>query len=307
MSEKKDFLILRYSLVEEPQYAIGAEKLPVPKGAAVLVSLLGDREFQLNGVRYSFVGFAEVRSGNSHPLPPNRYYIGKMAKLKQTHVGKKIPGDILETREDDWLPVLTIVDVKDQYVFVRRDYRFGTPEQIMRALQGGLREPILARFNHRAFVEGCTRKEHFWEVVSEHKRFYKFELHLISPNILETNLRARDALAAMKDLFGQDQVTITLNNESGDLTVPKDPVSDYLEYIEEGEGSWSLTTEGSHGGKKTFSSSDNIDTAEATIPLDRSLPEDLQIGLDGIENARSRLATDASMIKEIVAKLEKAS
>lgn len=197
MEEKKEFLVLRYSLVEEPQAAIGIDAIPSPKGAAILVSIKQDREFLLNGVRYSFVGFSEARATSQHRFPPSRFYVGKIAKLKQAHMGKKIPGDIIETQEDDWLPILTIFDVEGQYIFVRKDYRFGNPEQTMRAIQGGLREPVLGHYNHRVFVEGRTRKEHFWRVVSEHRKFYKLELKLISPNILDTNRNARDALAAL--------------------------------------------------------------------------------------------------------------
>ena len=121
-------------------------------------------------------------------------------------MGIKVPGDIVETEEDDWLPLLAIFDLKGQYIFVAKDWRFGTPEQTVRAIQGGLREPILAKYNHRVFVEGKTRGEDFWNVVRQHKRIYKLELRLISPNILETNLRAREALVALKNLFSQDQV-----------------------------------------------------------------------------------------------------
>jgi hypothetical protein len=305
MEEKKEFLVLRYSLVEEPQHAIGVEAIPSPKGAAVLVGIAQDREFQLNGVRYSFVGFSEARATDMYRFPPSRFYVGKVAKLKQAHMGRKIPGDIIETQEDDWLPILTVFDVEGQYIFVRKDYRFGTPEQTMRAIQGGLREPVMARYNHRVFVEGRTRKEHFWRVVSDHKKFYKFELRLISPNILDTNLKARDALAALKLLFAQDQVSITLNNESGDLLIPAEPVANYLEYIEEGEGSWAITTEGSHGGKKTYSSSDNVDTVEISVPEERIAEPERQLELETGSAAPGKQVSEATMIAEIRIEVDK--
>ncbi|MBT0964238.1 hypothetical protein [Denitromonas iodatirespirans] len=199
MKEQQEFLVLRYSLVEEPQRAIGASPLPSRKGNAILPALERDREFVLNGVRYSFVGFSSVAPTTDFIFPENRFLVGKAAKLKLAHMGTKVPGDIVETHTDDWIPVLTIIDLEEQYIFVKKDWRFGTPEQTMRALQSGLREPVLAKYNHRIFVEGTSSKEHFWRIVSEHRRFYRLELNLISPNILETNLRAREALAALKE------------------------------------------------------------------------------------------------------------
>src|SRR3546814_15538631 len=69
-----------------------------------------------------------------------------------------------------------------------------------------------------------------------HKRVYQVELSLISPNILETNQKARYALAKLNELFAQDAVSIVLEHESGELSVPKNPVEDYVDYIAEGEG-----------------------------------------------------------------------
>ena len=185
MPEQKEFLVLRYSLVEEAQTTIEPETLPTPKGMAVLAAIQRDREFTLNSVQYSFVGFGEARPSFKSKIEPFRFYIGKFAKLKKAHMGIKVPGDIVETEEDDWLPLLTIFDLRGQYIFVAKDWRFGTPEQTVRAIQGGLRDPILAKYNHRVFVEGKTRGEDFWNVVRQHKRIYKLELRLISPNILE--------------------------------------------------------------------------------------------------------------------------
>jgi hypothetical protein len=156
MEENREFLVLRFSLVEEPQGTIAVDAIPSPKGAAVLAAINRDREYVMNGVRYSFVGFSEALPTNNFQFPPSRFFVGKVAKLRKAHMGKKIPGDIVETEEDDWFPVLTIIDIEDQHIFVRKDWRFGTPEQTMRAIQGGLREPVLTQYNHRVFVEGRT-------------------------------------------------------------------------------------------------------------------------------------------------------
>jgi hypothetical protein len=304
MEENREFIVLRFSLVEEPQRAIATDPIPTPKGAAVLAAVSRDREFVLNGVHYSFVGFSEARPSDNFPFPQSRFFVGKVAKLRKAHMGKKIPGDIVETEEDDWFPVLTIIDIEGQYIFVRKDWRFGTPEQTMRAIQGGLREPVMAQYNHRVFVEGRTRKEHFWKVVSGHRRIYKLELRLISPNILETNLKAREALAALKDLFAQDQVDIVLNNESGDLRVPEKPVTNYLEYIEEGEGAWAITTEGTHGGKKKHTSSQNVDTVEISVPAENIIEEERQLELETGKPAPGRDISDTTMVAQVFSEIE---
>jgi hypothetical protein len=299
MPDQREFLVLRYSLIEDSQTPINAQPLPSPKGMAVLAAIRQDHEFFLNGVHYSFVGFAEAQPSQQARVESSRFFIGKFAKLKKAHMGIKVPGDIVETEEDDWLPLLTVFDLKEQYIFVAKDWRFGTPEQTVRALQGGLREPVLANYNYRTFVEGKIRGESFWKVVRQHKRVYKLELKLISPNILETNLRARDALAALKQLFSQDQVDVTLNNEAGQLQVPQEPVASYLEYIEQGEGTWSVTTEGAHGGKKKHTSSENIQTASITVDAETD-----QLDFESAESGEVRLSPDSAVIDQVLQEID---
>ena len=303
MKENQEFLVLRYSLVEELQRTLLAKDIPTPKGAAVLVSIMHDREFVLNGTRYGFVGFSEIRPASGYSFPAARFYVGKTAKLKKAHMGIKVPGDILETEEDDWLPVITIIDIDKQYIPVRKDWRFGSPEQTMHAIQAGLRDPIMDHYNHRVFVEGITRREHFWRVISAHKCLYKLELKLIAPNILETNLKAREALAALKNLFAQDEVSINLTNESGSLQVPENPIANYLEYIEEGEGSWSLTTEGLRGGKKKHSSRENTDIVEISVPETVSADPNRQLELLPGKPAQRRDAIEVIIVEQAFAQI----
>lgn len=280
MDDAKDFLVLRYSLIEESQATIDSSPLPHIKGKSILAAISGDKEFSHNNVRYSFVGFHLAEPAAGQEFPRNRIYIGKTAKLRKTHVGEKIPGDIVEHNADDWIPVITIFDVIDQYIFVQKDWRFGDENQTCRAIESGLRYFILAQYNHLVFVEPKTKKEYFWRIIRDSKRVYKIQLDLISPNILETNRRARDALAALEDIFNQKEVKIILENESGDLSVPQEPLSDYVDYIAEGEGSWKITTEGTHGGKKTHRSSEQTETIELPVPNNDIDNNGLQVDMD---------------------------
>jgi len=139
-----EFLILRYSLVEEQQDVINkVEPLPIPKGKAIMtVFNNGDREFTNNKVEYAFVGFSLVNSTNTYSFPKERYLVGKLAKLRKAHVGKKIPGDIVKHKEDDWIPLITIFDLEKQYILVQKETKFGDESQITNTIQAGLRELI---------------------------------------------------------------------------------------------------------------------------------------------------------------------
>ncbi|MBX8562311.1 hypothetical protein K5D57_21575 [Pseudomonas cichorii] len=296
----KPFMVLRYSLIENKQGTLVPKPLPTPKGATVVSTLLnGDREFFRNGVRYSFVGFSFIKPSYESDFPENRFLVGKTAKFRLAQMGEKVPGDIISHDADDWIPIITIIDLVAQYIFVQHDWRFGTQEQITYAIQTGLKEPILEEYNHLLFIEPKTIKGEFWKIVKNHKKIYKIELDLISPNILETNIKARDALQAMKELFQQDEVKITLTNEYGDLKSPKSPIADYVDYIEEGEGKWSVTTEGSHGGKKTHKSSSAIVTIDLDVPSEDTVMNEQQLELETGKPAPGRTNSDARMVTDV--------
>ncbi|MFB4371021.1 MULTISPECIES: hypothetical protein [unclassified Pseudomonas] len=294
----KQFLALRYSLVEHNQKALVTQDLPDPKGRAITVSIGGDREFNANGVRYSFVGF-EFINPIIDEFPSERFLAGKMAKYRQAHLGTKVPGDIQEFDVDNWIPIHVIVDIFGQYIFVQKDYKFGTEQQICNALQEGLRTPVLDTYNHLLFIEPKLEAGRFWSIIKEHSKIYKVDLTMISPNILETNKKARQALEELKKLFDQDDITIRLRNEKGDLKIPPNPISEYVDYIEEGEGKWAITTEGERGGKKTHKSIESAMTFEITTPTpEEHAEESNQLKIESI-NMQSDISHEAIMVAEV--------
>lgn len=303
MSEK-EYLILRYSLVEESQQVLESKPIPAIKGHAILPAIAPEREFKSNGILYSVLGFHELKPSFGYDYPGGRLYIGKLAKLKKQQTGEKVPGDIVEFEHDNWIPITVVLDIDTQHIFVRKDWRFGAPEHIARSLQVAFTEPVLSVYNHRVFIEGKSEASTFWNIVESKRKIYRLDFRLISPNILDTNQKARDALESLKEVFGQDEIDISLKNENGDLKIPEEPISNYLEYIAEGEGSWSVVTEGDRGGKKAHSSNENIDTVN--LPeLEGDVTDDRQLQLDHKEdNKRPENYEEANLGAEVYATIK---
>jgi len=115
-----------------------------------------------------------------------------------------------------------------------------------------LSKPVLAEYNCKIFVKEKTDEVLFWNIINESTELYKLQLKMISPNILDTNIKARDALEKLQSIFEQDEIEISLKNELGDLTIPQDPIADYVNYISEGEGSWKITQKGTENRKEHF-------------------------------------------------------
>lgn len=282
MSEK-EYLVLRYSLVEDSQKSFDSKPVPDIKGQAILCAIQNDREFKSNGVIFSIVGFHPIEPQHGYEFPGNRFYLGKLAKLKKQQTGEKVPGDIVEFEHDNWIPITVIIDTETQHIFARKEWRFGSTEHIAKSIQAAFSEPILSIYNHKIFVEGKSKPRTFWNIVEAKSKIYRLDFKLISPNILDTNQKAREALVSLKEIFGQEEIDISLKNESGKLKIPQNPISNYLEYIAEGEGSWNLVTEGESGGKKAYSSNENIDTVELPTLKGESV-DDAQLSLDQASN-----------------------
>ena len=298
-----NFFVYRYSLIKESQTVLFNSELPEPKGSVVREAIFNDAEFSLRGTKYSFVGFSNVplkaeRDDNT------RYIVGKLAKLREAHVGEKVPGDIIERTADDWLPIVVVFDVEEQFIFVQKSWKFGTESLVRNALQQGLRSPIIAKYNYRIFVEVKTEQSEFWSLVESHRKIYRLELKLISPNILNTNKKARELLEELQKIYSQDEVSMTLESESGSLVVPKDVVEDYIDYISEGEGQWALLTEGTHGGKKRHTSV----SAPVTLDIEsapreeESLQNEGQLELSTGQISPERMPSDFKLVREIFEK-----
>jgi len=305
MKNAGEFLILRYSLVEENQTALETTPLPIPKGAAVKAAISNDIEYTRNNVTYAFVGFTEVKSTKLYQIDNERYLVGKIAKLRKAKVGEKVPGDIIAHEEDDWIPLVTIFDIHEQYIFVQKHWKFGNEKQIANAIEEGLKQPILSTYNHRVFIKAKTKKSDFWSVISNHKKVYRLELNLISPNILDTNRKARDVLEQMKLLYGQDEMSLVLENDSGSLIIPEEPIADYIDYAAEGEGKWTLITEGNKGGKKKHTSEEAGITLDLNIPTEEEIYHEGQLELETGLPAPGREQNDASIVAEIAIETSK--
>lgn len=303
-SSTDNFYVYRYSLIKESQTDLFIHELPSTKGSIVREAIFNDAEFSLRGTRYSFVGFSDVPHFSFVKEGESRYIVGKLAKLREAHVGEKVPGDIIERTADDWLPIVVVFDTQEQFIFVQKSWKFGGESLIKNALQQGLRSPILAKYNYRIFVEVKTEQSEFWSLVESHNKIYRLELKLISPNILNTNKKARELLEELQDIYGQDEVSMTLESESGSLDVPKDVVEDYIDYISEGEGQWSLMTEGAHGGKKKHSSL----SAPVTLDIESvsheegELQNEGQLELSTGQIAPERQSSDTRLVAEIFEK-----
>lgn len=252
MNNIKDFYVLRYSIVDEGPTLLEPRKLPSVKGETILETLLSNNRWEKRGTEFQFIGFSEER------IDDDSFYVGKIAKLKKAQLGVETLEDIVDKETDDWKAVILIVDTKNQFIFARKNSKFGDVAHICNSIQMGINEIVIPEYNHKVFVEPVPTKGRFWEIVNNSDSIYRIELVMISPNIMETNKTARDALENMKNLFNQEKTIIKMENSSGELVIPHEPIDEYVDYIEEGEGKWELLVDDNKTKKKKKYNSDGV-------------------------------------------------
>jgi hypothetical protein len=119
MENVKDFYVLRYFIVDEGATLLQPKKIPDVKGETILETLLSSNRWETRGTEFQFIGFSKEL------IDEESFYVGKIAKLKKAHLGVETPEDIVDQETDDWKAVILIVDTKSQFIFARKNSKFG--------------------------------------------------------------------------------------------------------------------------------------------------------------------------------------
>jgi hypothetical protein len=270
------FFVFRYSLLPPLQLRLDTPELPTPKGEAILPALglpSADLGFRYWGRQYAFVGFSDYANRFDANVEPNRVFIGKMAKHRVIRTGELVPGDVIGRATDTWTPVWVVVDTRGQYIAVQSNAEIGRIEQVKNILTAGLRPYVRRTYEYAVVVEPLTDPAAFWDVVETNELLHAVEVNLVSPNILDTNRAARESLAALKEVFGQDEVTVKLASHSGTLRPARRFLDSVLEYIGNGEGWWRVAARAAPGRRKRWYTSRTMaKEIEVAIPEEMALP-----------------------------------
>jgi hypothetical protein len=240
-------------------------QLPVPKGRAIEVALpmqANPRLFTYRNREFAFVSFSYEQD-----LFGGRFMVGRLAKKKEIGVGQLRDQDIVEITTDDWIPVWLAIDISGQYMAVEMNPRFGGLEHVLQVLQHGLTAPIQHAYRHEILISAVTDARAFWDIVHEANRIFRVSLKFVSPNFLNTPRRARELLQSWKEIYNQTEANIDLKNEEGELRVPEDDLTEPVEYISAGEGSWTLEVgTADRPTRQVFTSRDGTETFQVNIP-----------------------------------------
>lgn len=236
------FNILRYSLVPVSNQQDLFTKIPPDKGNAIVPFLREKsqrRDFVYHDIEFALLGIKETE------ISGDLYFIGRLAKKSQQAIGELTESnEIKKQKVDDWIAIWVAIEIKHQYIAIESNRDFGDVKHTCKVLQHLFSELVVPIYGHTVLVEPVLEKNAFWNIVESSEKIYAIRLKLISPNIFGANAETRKALDELAGTFNQQEVSVSLSNSKGELKANREKLAGALEYIEDGEGEWSIRARG---------------------------------------------------------------
>jgi hypothetical protein len=223
-------------------------------------------EDKVNWLRTTFLKSTDYKSprGGEFALriteSRGQVYFGKLSKKQYYELHEKAPDDISERSVEDWPYVSLAADLTPQrQVFVVEDNStvFRKPDVLARVLTEMANEAMYVH-GYAASFEPLVREESFWQLVEAAQEVFAVTFRLRSPNLFGASSNANSTLKQLQSTFHNTETEVTLRNEKGQLTLPKERLDSYREYADKGGGGWELTlrSKGKARRKRKVKSSD---------------------------------------------------
>jgi hypothetical protein len=198
-------------------------------------------------------------------------YFGKLSKKGSVEKRDITPVDVEDSVVEDWPYVNFVFDVSSsvQLMIVEKNNDLYQNVSALKFKLSKMAKKVMAYSGFTVNFEPIVEKLAFWRIVGESEGIYSLRFKLESPNMLGAAIRARGFLKRIQKSFNNNKFETRLVNSEGNLEVPQNRVEPFVEYADQGGGSWSVLV-GKDGKKKAYTSSQNVVTAQE--PLDKTNP-----------------------------------
>lgn len=171
-------------------------------------------------------------------------YYGIFAKKGVRNIPKKEGSHINDRPTVEYPNVYFVCDVnKNIFCIETKSTVYKNSQEILKILSEMVTEKIKSE-GYTCKFETIDQKRAFWNTLKGAKKIYYLQLTLNSPNLLNANKKAREALKEIYNEYNNTTTNIKLENEEGNLKIEeKNRTKSYIEYAEEGGGHWALKTD----------------------------------------------------------------
>lgn len=177
-------------------------------------------------------------------LEDSGVFFGKLSKRRLTETHSLTPEDVVEQDIEDWPFVEFLCDpYKNQVIVLRLKSDIMADATNAKRVLADIFSKRLEKTGYGATVEPLSVKRAFWSVVEASDKLYSVALSLHSPNLFGADSKANLALKEIQDIFNNDEFYVKIENKDGQLSLPEQNLASYVEYAEQGGGSWRAKVE----------------------------------------------------------------
>lgn len=187
-------------------------------------------------------------------------------------------------KEEEWPYRNVIINIAEHIQLIAFEYLrndiFSEPSFVLNKLAVVINE-IIIKYGWNISFEPVFETDQFWQFVERNQGgIKKLKFSLYVPNLFGTNEALKKELESAKQNYSAQKVDTELNNDQGNLLIPKTPfVEEGIELVAKGAGKVIVET---RSGRR-FSSEDRtkfVKITHASIPIENE--EELKQVLDSI-------------------------
>lgn len=183
--------------------------------------------------------------------------LGKHSSIKQS---QDTGNGFEESNIDNYPYIHIIINTKEQIVlFEKKTKAFKDYSTAAKAFSLYMTERI-DNLGYEFKFEEISLPSHFWNIVDNATELNSITLTLYSPNLFDGETPAEDAARDLESATNSTENILTFRNKHGKLSLIKDKLKTFIEYISGGGGSWSINARIPHKRDKNFSSKTNVKT-----------------------------------------------
>lgn len=218
----------------------------------------GKSEWTKGNKRYLFIGFQHK----------DDIYIIKFARESIENIYIEGDDDIEIKKINEAKFIYLIIDTKHQIILIERNVSvFQHIDSSVNILADFFRTKM-RDFDYVVNIYPLVSKKKFWNYVDSAEEIYELSLEMNAPNMaLFGNSDTRDVLKQIKEITNNEVVDISFKNKEGKLTVLKEALGGYIDYVQEVGGKYVLNFM-RNGIRETKSS--ETDTAKTYIERKKS-------------------------------------
>lgn len=262
------FAAIRYLLVPEQQNIFAQPLSGEQKQELIIKALFSFDKIKAFKTRRRAEGAISIIENE------NNVYFGKFARKIHSKRYTKTDTDIIGEKFDSWPFLIFSCDTnpQEQLLVIEQKSGYFSPRTICQIIKDITFETI-SLVGYQLDLKIIPREGAFWEIIDQSPKIYSIKFSVNSPNFLGAHFNSLKLAGKMANTFHSTRNNFEIENDNGDLIVPRESLGDLLDLTQKGCASWSIKAGPEVGKPKMKRSTDKIKTVEVNIAK-----EDLESG-----------------------------